>query len=193
MGMALTSEGAAAARLAYEQLVDEVTHIGDTSMNLEGLFNHTGITTVAAAQTIAAATPDQALATINGSITGIFAATNGIELPDTVVLPLAVFGDITTRRLGSTDGMTVLEFIQKSNVYTARTGQPLNIEFDHRLTNRMVTYKKDPGVLKLHMPMPLQFLPPQAVGLEVRVLGAFRFSPINIRRPAAMRYTTGVA
>ena len=47
MGMSLTNEGAAAARLAYEQLVDEVTLNG--ADGIEGLYNTTGITSAAAA------------------------------------------------------------------------------------------------------------------------------------------------
>jgi hypothetical protein len=88
--------------------------------------------------------------------------------------------------------MTVLEFIRRSNVYTAQTGLPLNIFSDYNLTNRMVVYRNDPSVVKLHMPMPLMFLAPQQAGLEVRTYGAFRFAPVSIRTPAAVRYGTGL-
>ena len=86
----------------------------------------------------------------------------------------------------------IMDFIMRSNIYTARTGQPLMIVADHRLTTKMAVYKRDPSVLKLHMPMPLRFLPPQYVNLSVRVPGMFRFAPLSIRRPKAVRYVTGV-
>ena len=190
MGMSLPNEGAAAARLAYEQLVDEVTLNG--ADGIEGLYNTTGITSAAAGATFTAGTPAQVLAAINTALTAIMTDTNGIDMANTVVLPLAAYGAIATRQLDVTSSMTILEFVQKSNVYTARTGQPLTIIADHRLTTKMVVYKRDPSVLKLHMPMPLRFLPPQYVNLSVRVPGMFRFAPLSIRRPKAVRYVTGV-
>jgi hypothetical protein len=191
LGQSLTTDGAAAARLAYEQLVDEITLNG--AEGVEGLYATTGITSVAAGATFAASTPQVILTIINTALTAIMTATKGIDMANTIVLPLACWADISSRQLDVTSSMTILEFIQKSNVYTARTGQPLMIIGDHRLTTKMVVYKRDPSVLKLHMPMPLRFLPPQYVNLSVRVPAMFRFAPISIRRPLAVRYVTGVA
>jgi hypothetical protein len=191
LGQSLPTDGAAAARLAYEQLVDEVTLNG--AEGIEGLYATTGITSVAAGATFAASTPQVILSVINTALTAIMTATNGIDMANTIVLPLAAWAQISSRQLDVTSSMTILEFIQKSNVYTARTGQPLMIIGDHRLATKMVVYKRDPSVLKLHMPMPLRFLPPQYVNLSVRVPGMFRFAPLSIRRPLAVRYVTGVA
>ena len=99
---------------------------------------------------------------------------------------------MVTRQLSPESDTTVLDFIRRANVYTAQTGQPLNIFSDFNLINKMVAYRNDPSVVKLHMPMPLMFLAPQAVGLEVRTYGAFRFSPVSIRTPSAVRYGTGL-
>lgn len=192
IGMSLSSEGALAARMAYEQLVEEVAFIGNSTLGIEGLTNTTGVTSGAAATTIAAATPDGALAIINSVLTAIWSATKGIEQADTVLLPIAVYGDIATRRIEDTN-MTVLQFIQAANVYTAATGRPLNIVGVHWLTTKAVVYRRDPMVVKMHMPMPLQFIPPQPRGLQIDTYGMFRFSPINIKRPGAIRYITGVA
>jgi hypothetical protein len=122
----------------------------------------------------------------------IWSSSKGIERANTVLVPIAVYADLATRRIADTN-MTVLQFIQAANVYTASTGLPLEIIGVHWLTTTMVTYRKDPSVLKMHMPMPLQFIPPQARGLQIDVYGMFRFAPVNIRRPGAIRYTTGVA
>lgn len=189
----LNTEGADAAVMAYEQMVDRVAFLGDSQLGVVGLFNATGITEVAAGALIAAMTPQEILALINGQITAIMAATNGIELADTVVLPLAVYGDIATRQLAPESDRTVMDFIQRSNVYTMRTGQPLMIMGSHRLTNTIMIYRRDPRVLKMHMPMPLRFIPPQARGLEIIVYGMFRFAPVSIRKPGAFRRITGVA
>lgn len=192
LGMNLPSEGADVARLAYELFVDEVALAGDATLGIEGLYNTTGISTSAAAQTFAAGTPAQVVATINTVLTSIRTSTNGVEMADTIVLPETQFGDIVSRALGPEGMTTVMDYVQKNNVYTKKTGLPLNIFSDYRLTNKMVVYRRDPTVLKLNMPMPLRFIPPQMVNLEVKVLGMFRFAPVSIRRPGAMRYVTGI-
>lgn len=192
MGIPLTSDGAMAAREAYEQLVDEVAFTGSTQLGVEGLYNTTGITVVAAGKTFQDSSAKEILSVINGAITAIMDSTNGVEVPDTIVLPIAQWGDIATRQISPESPITILEFIQKSNVYTAKTGRPLTIEADHRLDGRMVVYRKAPEAVKLHMPMPLQFIPPQAEGLHITTYGMFRFSPLNIRRPKSMRYVTGI-
>lgn len=193
LGTNLSADGADAARMAYEQFVDEVAFVGDAALGIEGLYNMTGITSVAAGATFAASTPDAILAIINNALTGIFTSTQGIELADTIVLPLAEFSRIATVRLADGSDTTILDFIRRANIYTVQTGQPLNIFADRRLTNRMVVYRRDPQVLKMHMPMPLRFIAPQPVNLEIKVLGMFRFAPVNIRRPGAVRYVQGIA
>jgi len=192
MGMNLGSEGAMTAREAYEQLVEEVAFVGNAQLGVEGLYNTTGITSQAAAKTFATSTPQEILAEINGTLTGILTDTKGLDLADTIVLPMETYSYIATTQISPESSMTVLEFIQKSNVYTAQTGRPLTIEMDIRLSGKMVAYKRSPEALKMHMPMPLTFIPPQAFGLEIRTYGMFRFAPINIRRPKSMRYKTGI-
>lgn len=190
LGMSLSSEGADAARMAYEQLVDEAAMVGLAGNN--GLLTMSGVTEVAAGATFAASTPDQVLAIINREIADIESDSNGVEVVDTLILPLATAATME-RRIGDGSDVTILDFVMRNNRYTRRTGQPLMIEFDHRLTTKAVLYRRDPQVVKMHMPMPLQFIPPQAVNLEIKVLGMFRFSEVNIRRPGAIRRITGVA
>lgn len=193
LGQSLEASGAEAARLAYEQLVDEVAFVGDTQLGVEGLFNMTGITSAAAGKTFATSTPQEILSEINTALTAVLTTTQGVEMADTVIVPLAEYGRMATTQLSPESDVTVLNFIQRANVYTAQTGQPLTILGDRRLTDKAVMYRRDPLVLKMHMPMPLRFIPPQAEGLKVSVYGMFRFAPVNIRRPGAVRYLTGLA
>ena len=190
MGRSLPTEGASAARLAYEQLVDAVALAGDSG--IEGLYATTGITSTAAAAAWSGATAAQILADVNGIISRIVAATGGIHWPNTLVLPLSQFSLIAGKQIDATNQTTILDFIKRSNAYTAKTGLPLDIFADVRLTNKAVCYKRDPQVLKLHMPMPLRFMPPQLINLQVRVPGMFRFAPLSIRQPKAIQYISGM-
>lgn len=190
MGRSLPTEGAAAARLAYEQLVDAVALAGDSG--IEGLYATTGITSTAAAAAWSGATAAQILADVNGIISRIVAATGGIHWPNVLVLPLTQFSLIAGKQIDPTNQTTILEYIRRSNAYTAKTGLPLEIYADVRLTNKAVCYKKDPLVLKMHVPMPLRFMPPQLINLQVRVPGMFRFAPLSIRQKLAIQYISGM-
>lgn len=192
LGMNLDSMGADSARFAYEKFVDAAVYNGTGLPNTTGLYNSAAVSPSAATGLFSALTGDQILTNLNTLIGGAYSSTLGVELVNTVRLPLAVFADLTSRRLVDTN-LTVMQFVQQANVYTAQTGQPLDIKGDFRLTTRAVAYMKDPEVLKLHLPMPLRFLPVQPRNLEYYVPGMFRMAPLDIRRPGAVRYMDGVA
>jgi hypothetical protein len=192
LGMNLDAMGAASARFAYEKFVDAAVYTGAGLPGATGLYNSAAVTPVAATGLFSALTPDQVLTDMNTLIGGAFAATLGVEMVNTVRLPLAVFNALTTRRVTDTQ-MTILDFVRQNNVFTAQTGQPLDIKADFRITTRAVAWMKDPEVVKLHMPMPLRFLPVQPHNVEYYVPGIFRMAGLDIRRPAAVRYLDGVA
>lgn len=205
LGQNLTADKAIAARYAYEKFVDDVAFVGDADKSFAGLFNTAGVSAAAvaadgtgSATTWASKTPDLILRDINAALTGIYSSTLGIEMADTIVLPIESFAEITTRRLTDTS-MTVMEFVMKNNIFTATTGQALTIRASYRLstlgasaTRRMVAYRRSPDVVKMHIPMPLQFLAPQLSGLLYEVPGMFRIGGCEIRRPGSVRYSDGI-
>ncbi len=202
LGYNLSSEHAITATRAAEEMCDRVALTGDTGKGFKGLLNNADITSVAfaagagSAATFEAMTPDEILSRVNTLLSGINTATRGIELADTWLIPNTTFNHLTTRRLTDTN-MTVLKFIRENNVYTAKTGRPLDIRGLTDLetiasgAKRMVAYRRAPDVLKFHMPMPHQFLPPQVSGMNIIVPGVFRIGGVNIRKPGAVRYATG--
>jgi hypothetical protein len=93
-----------------------------------------------------------------------------------------------------------LSFLAKNNLYTHTTGAPLTIRGVLGLgkagnggVGRAVFYRKDPRVLKLHVPMPHRFLPVWQTGpITYDVPGIFRTGSVEIRRPSAVRYLDGI-
>lgn len=199
LGMNLPGEKAAAARTIYERTVDNIAFTGDDEKGWSGLFNSAAVIAEAAPTGgWATATEDQILADINAVITGVFTNTNEIAMADTLILPSVKYQYIASKRLGDT-GMTILEFIQKANAYTAETGQKLNIRSSRGLntagvgdTSRMVAYRNSPEVLKMHIPMRHRFLPVQIDGLTYQVPGIFRLGGLDIRLPREVRYMDGI-
>lgn len=203
LGFNLSSEHAITAARVAEEMVDRVALIGDTGKGLKGLLNNDTIDSTAFAAgagsttTFETMTPDEILTRINQLLSGIVTGTNGIEIADTLLLPLSTLTHLSTRRL-TDSAMTVLKFLQENNVYTAMTRKPLDIRgltdletINSGGTKRMVAYRRSPDVLKFHMPMPHQFLPPQVSGLNIVVPGVLRIGGTNIRKPKAIRYATG--
>jgi hypothetical protein len=57
----------------------------------------------------------------------------------------------------------------------------------------MIAYRRDPQVLKLHIPMPHRFLGVYQDGpLHWVVPGVFRLGGLDIRRPLEVKYRDGI-
>lgn len=202
MGYNLQANDAAAARRAYEEMVDDVALYGDTRKNFQGLINHSAITPVPATNGNwggTGVTVDMVLADINAALFITYDATKHARLANTLLLPAEKLNYLATTRLGDTN-MTLLQFVRANNTYTALTSQPLEIRSVRGLETagagdvaRMVAYRKDPDVLKMHIPMPHRFLPVFQEGpLRWVVPGVFRLGGLDIRRPLEVNYIDGI-
>lgn len=208
MGISLDSRRAAAARRAAEEFINDVALRGDTSKGWTGLFNDSNIDAsnvandgTGTSRLWTAKTPLQIARDINEPLTAIVTGTRRTEVADTILLPLPAFTHIATTPV-STDHptMTILDYVMKSNAYTALTGQPLTIRVGDGLedagaggTGRMIVYRKSPEVLKLHLPVPFKFLPVWRTGpMLYEVPGYFRLGGVEVRLPGAVKYRDGM-
>ena len=199
-GINLSADDAIAARRAAQEMVERVALRGDVRKGLSGLFNHTAIIPEGALNgDWSTATADEMLADVNEALTAPMLATNYIAMANTILLSPERMHIIGTRRLGDTT-MTVLQWLLANNVYTLTTGQPLLMRAVHGLstagvggTQRMIAYRRDPEVLKLHFPMPHRFLPAREMGaLRYVVPGIMRLGGLDIRRPSEVAYRDGI-
>lgn len=204
-GIRLESDRADAARRKYEQFVDNVAFLGRPKLGLTGLLNTASVTALTAANGAGGSplwvnkTADEILKDVNDVLSVIFTASNGIEQADTILLDQDRYALIATKRLDATMTTTILEHIQRANIYTIRTGRPLTIRAVFGLetagaggTHRMVAYRRDPGVVKIHVPMPLRWLQAEQRLLKYEIPGIFRLGGVEVRRPGAVRYLDGI-
>jgi hypothetical protein len=201
----LTVERAAAARRAYEEFVHNKALYGAVEKNWLGLLNHSAPTVINAGATWATqlATPATGITAIlndvNGVLTNIWQASLTVETADTLLLPLKSMGQLTITQLPNTT-MNLMEWIKRNNIYTTTTNQQLNILGVRGLDTggaagqgRAVAYRKDPEIVKMHIPMPHRFLPVWQTGPMVfDIPGVFRLAGLEIRRPGAFRYLDGI-
>lgn len=206
LGLNLTSDKAEAAVRAYEEFMDNLVLRGDPDKGIQGLMDYAGI----AADEVPAdgtgsstdwrtKTADQIIRDINDQIVGQWVSSLTVELADTVALPVEAMAILATKRVPDTNE-PVLSYLTKNNVYTHQTGQPLKIVAIRGLetageggTGRMIVYKNDRRVVKLHLPMPHRFLPVwQTHSTSFEVPGIFRTGGVEVRRPGAFRYADGI-
>lgn len=204
--MNLTAERGDAARRAYEEFMEVVAFTGDFAKGWTGLTNDAGVTAGTATADGTGSSPlwstktaDQIIRDVNSVLTGIYTGSQTVEMADTLLLPITQFTQLATKRIDNTTA-SAMGWLQQYNTYTAVTNQQLTIRAVRGLetagaggTARMIAYRNDPQVLKLHLPMPHKFLGVmQVTPLRYDVPGIFRTGGLEIRRPGSVRYLDGI-
>jgi hypothetical protein len=202
LGIPLEAEDAMAARRAYEEMMERVAMTGDTAKNFTGLLNGTGVPVSSniSGKLWSAATPQEILGDINGAIIGQFSGTQYTSMADTVLLPYTRFLSLGSRMVSNDSTVSILNWLLQNNVYTVQTGRALTVRGVRQLETagsggvpRMVAYRRDPMVVKMHVPMPHRFLPAfQAGPMRVEVPGIFRLGGVDWRRPKEACYVDGI-
>ncbi len=206
-GRNLSAEKAVAARKVAERFAFYKFLQGDTTKGMQGLFNYAGVPTATAAATgtgsstlWANKTQDQILADINAAILGIYNSTLETEMADTIVLPTSRWLTLSSTARTQNSDTTTLNYLQQNNVYTAQTGQPLRILASRLLatqgaggTARLIAYRRDPEVVRFHLPMPYRIMAPEPMrALTVQVPGIMRMGGTEVRVPNAISYIDGI-
>lgn len=208
-GIPLNETKAMAASQSIERLLNTIAMVGSTEKNWKGLVNQTsGVSRADAAATgdenggssstyWKHKTNDEILVDINTVLDTVSTQSEEVEYADTLRLPPEAFRLLVTRRLGTNDGvLTLMEYVRRNNVYTATTGQPLDIQplretadAGDSSTGRMIAYRKDPEAVRFHLPMPRRVLQPRQksiMGFETGIIA--RTGGTEVRLPGSMAY-----
>lgn len=218
IGGALSSRRASAARQTYQKFMYDTTLFGQPEKGLKGLTNYTGVPVVVATPDgtgtvpywvsnagVGLKTPQQIVRDFNQMLAGVSTSTFGTILANKVFLPDAAYLYIAGTpftAVGGTD--TILSFIQRNNLYTLKTGKAIDIRSLNELNTaaigsvagngRAVAYYDDPTFVKLHLPMPHQFLPVHNDGWANFVIpGIFRVGGVEFLAPTSAYYLDGIS
>lgn len=203
-GIDLNATKAMSAADKIERLLNTIAMVGATEKNWTGFVNNPSVSRadVATPGTFwPAKTIDQIITDINTVLSRVGEQTEEVEWADTLALPPEAFRRLATIRLGAGDGLlTGIQYVSANNVYTATTGQPLTIIPVRELATasqdgggRMVAYRRDPEVLRFHLPMPRRVLQPRQksiMGFETGIIA--RTGGTEIRLPGAVAYADEV-
>lgn len=205
-GIPLDQREAMAAERSIDELIDSIAWLGDKDTGLNGLLNYPGISTYTVAASGSGGktlwstkTPDQIIADVVGLISTVRVATNGKEIPDTLLIPQAQYLYLAGTRLGAyndvsllkylTDtlsvlGITTIDWINElGNFAEAAAG---DVASGNTYANRMIVYKRDLEHLRLEIPVMFEMFPPQQENLvykvpcHARTAGVIAYYPLSI-------------
>lgn len=117
-GKRLDQRRALAARRSNERKLNKITLLSSTDCGTFGMLDYPGITEATlpadgggGSKSWRNKDADQILRDITDLLNAVVHPTKGQEVPDTLLLPLKVYTDLTTRRLGATE-ISLLKYIR---------------------------------------------------------------------------------
>lgn len=198
-GMSLDQKKAQVAREAALRAENKAAFLGDSRYGMAGLLtcaNMTIVTLLAdgtgASKKFSTKTADQIIRDVEAILNAPSEATNDIETPDTIGFPVRLYNILKSKKVGVDSGMTVLKFLRENNpgVNFVKINELKNLG-DSGTTDRIITYRRDPSKLEMHIPQDFEMLPPQERGLEFVVNCYQEFGGVTIYKPLSIAYADG--
>ncbi len=196
-GKPLTQRKANAARRAVMQQENTIAYFGDTNHNLGGFFTNPNIPDVAlpadgvgALTTYASkiTTPDLIIRDLNAQSNAIVDQSNGVEVPNTILMPIAQLTLLSSTPRSTNSDTTILTYYMQNNgfVTDAEWVNELAAAKGPLAKDTQITYKRDPDVMSLEIPQDFEQFAPQQKGLEFEVAVHERIGGVLIYYPLAM-------
>jgi hypothetical protein len=186
-GMNLEQRRANAVRRAYEEKVQEIAYFGDAASGMKGLFNNDQVDKLVPSVWFDTATTDELIQLLNEVPTRVVQNSNMKEMPNTMLVPYNVYRIISTTPRSSTSDTTIMEFFLRTNPMISAI-EPIN-ELEASKSggslskDRVFVYDRSPDKLQLHLPQPLEFLPPVRQALEFSVAAHARIGGLSLYYP----------
>ena len=209
-GQPLDAREAMAAERAINEKIDSVAWLGDASVGIYGLLKYPGITTYTIPATGTGSstlwslkTPDQIIADVTGLISAVRVATNGKEIPTTLLLPQVEYIRLAGLRTGSAGDKTVMAYLKENLALVGLTeidwinesvgiGVAGNIPAGQAASNRAIVYVKDPEHLSLELPISFEAMAPQLENMQFNVPCHARTAGVIHRYPLSVAIGDGI-
>lgn len=191
-GMNLEQRRANAVRRAYEEKMQEIAFFGEAPSGMKGFFNNDQVDKLVPDKWFdtSGVTTDEMLALLNEAPTRLVQGSNMKESPNTMLVPYNVYRIISTTPRSSTSDTTVMEFFLRTNPMISAI-EPIN-ELEASKSSgylpkdRILVYDRSPDKLQLHVPQPLEFLPPLRKNLEFSVAAHARVGGLALYYPKSV-------
>ena len=189
-GTPLSEKKMRSAQRAHEELVNRLAWFGDTEHGLPGFLTNANIPayTVTADGTGSSKlwvnkTADQILRDVNGIINQVRTQSKDIHRPNTVLMPLEQFAQISNQMRSTSYGATVLKALQDNN--PGVVFRPV-LEVDGvGGFDKLVAGEFSIDNMQLELPMAFRQYSPQQKGLEFEIPCESRFGGVIVEYPLA--------
>ena len=203
----LTGMKRSAAERAMDERLNKIAWYGDAEYNLPGLLTAADVPTGTAADNAggtstnwANKTPDEIAQDISDAVTDIIDTTNGVEVPDSIVMDVASYRHLSTTRIGDSGDLTILEFVQKANPEITNWNWANELDAAKRTANGVDTftdgvfwvYRYDPMAFTWEIPMMFLEHPFEQRNLEYVINCESRTGGLLIYYPLSMKIVDGI-
>lgn len=172
-GKPLESRKSQAARRAIFQLLDKIGAFGDKESGLQGLLTHPNITEVivpadgtGSSTKFKDKTPEQVLRDLNAIPTAIIDSTNGVESPNTMLMPHSQFEFIANTPRSIHSNVSIKKWFLEENEHIKEIIPVVKMKGADNGEDVIVCYEKNPQTMTFEIPDPFEILDGEAKGLE---------------------------
>ena len=199
-GLPLNARRALSARRANDTLINKIAFKGDKDGKIVGILDNPNITTAVVkadgtsnSTKWADKTPAQILRDLNDAVSGIVDLTNGVEIPDTIVLPIKQYNYIANTIVPDTSGESILTNFKKNNQYIKNVVSAVEMKGAGSGGEDVgLIYRKDIDAVSLEIPMAFTQYAPQARNLEFVVPCESRTAGVIVYYPLSMSKMVGI-
>lgn len=191
---------AEAARRANDQLVNDLAITGNPLTGMTGIVNNPNVPVITVPATGVGATtewvnksPEQILADLNLIVNSIVTNSNGVEMPDTLLMPIAQYTLIASTPRSVNSDTTILQYFLMNNPFIK------NVDWLAQLAGAgvggadvMIAYEKNENKLAMQIPMAFTQYAPQERNLEFVIPCESRYGGVTIYYPLSMAIGEGI-
>ena len=197
-GKPLNQRKANAAVEAHRQLMNKLAFFGDAEYGIQGLLTNANIpnapVVAGAATTLTwvTKTPDEILKDLNSAVSDMLDLTKGVEVPNTIVMPIAQYNHIATTARSANSDTTILQFFKGNNPgIEVMWATELKGAFTGG-TDGFIVYNRNPDKLFMEVPMMATMYPAQERGLAYTVSVESKFGGVIIPYPLSVSFRRGI-
>jgi hypothetical protein len=178
---------------AIGRRLDQIAAVGEPTAGLKGLLTHDQVPVIAATGAWSGLTPTQLVDELHRLEDTIWASTNELQTPDTLILPTAQMQRIRRTYMSVDNQVSVMQRFLQNAAFIK------NIESWHRASTagvggvaRAMAYRRDPAVLQIAFPVPLRQLPPQPRNLALLNPMFSKIGGVEFYYPKSALYMDGI-
>ena len=187
------------ARDLWERRLDGIAANGLAEGNLNGVMSHPNIPIGAVPNGGGGSplwinkTPDEILEDMQACVTETIDATNGIEMPDRLVMPFSQYELISNTARSSTSDTTILQFFLRNNAHIREVIPWYKLKGAGTAgKDVMFSYRRDPAAVELVIPQEFETFSPQEKNLAYTIPAHARTGGLKIRYPLSFRIKEGL-